>query len=162
MGKGFFGTPEGPHPHCVCRPRGIAASDFAARTCHRHVLCSPLTLTGFESLRAKGEQKKPSPKWVMASLARPKGLEFAESVLGLVYLGVSRPWRYYLTINLVPVDTILYQAAVNGKGKIKGKISLTFITYPLYLTTDKQYLYISLMRDRVLLAKNLKTFLHGC
>ena len=34
---------------CVIRPCSIAAADFAARTCHRHVLVSPLTLSGFES-----------------------------------------------------------------------------------------------------------------
>ena len=47
----IFGTPEGTQPLHVCRPCGIAAADFAARTCRRHVLIPPLTLSGFESLR---------------------------------------------------------------------------------------------------------------
>ena len=40
-------------PLRVIRPCGIAAADFAARTCHRHVLFSPLTHSGFESLYQK-------------------------------------------------------------------------------------------------------------
>lgn len=48
---GFLrGTPEGTQPLRVCRPCSIAAADLAARTCHRHVLPSPLPLSGFESL----------------------------------------------------------------------------------------------------------------
>ena len=38
---------------CVIRPCGIAAADFAAQICHRHIFGSPLTLSGFESLPIK-------------------------------------------------------------------------------------------------------------
>jgi len=62
MGDGVFGTAEGMHPLRVCRPCGTAAADFAARTCHRHVLLSPLTLSGFESLRPVEDTKTPPPK----------------------------------------------------------------------------------------------------